>query len=392
MLSSSLTLPSGLLTPHHGDNTNFGPRIGFAYDVTGDRRTVIRGGAGLYYGDIEANQYYDQALFNGVTTLQASVEAKPGVPLNLSQPFGSITGAQFLNGSVAAPQQALQLVDPGIQTPYTFQASGGFERQLASNWTVSADFVFWRIYHEWERVDQNLTYDPTTGFNLNPNTVGRPNPNFTSIDRFVTPDAAGAIYQGLQAAIKRRFSKGLMIAAAYTLAKIKDSSGGAFYLPNNQFNLDDEWSNGTNDQRNTLNLNGSYKLKWGFQLSGAYHFGSGADYQITAGSSPFANGGTDRTFLATTKVYDNPAWNYADKINPKYELVMRNEFYGRPIHRVDTRLTKTFTVKDRYRFIAMYEVFNLFNHSNFWHLRGVRSPRQALARRRRTPIWSTSHA
>ena len=365
MLSSSLTLPSGLLTPHHGDNTNFGPRIGFAWDVMGDRKTVIRGGAGLYYGDIEANQYYDQALFNGVTTIQASVEAKPGSPLNLSQPFGSITGAQFLNGTAPAPLQALQLVDPNVQTPYTFQSSGGFERQLSSNWTVSADFVFWRIYHEWERDDQNLTYNPVTGFNLNPNTVGRPNPNFTSIDRFITPDAAGAIYQGLQTSIKRRFSKGMMLAVGYTLAKVKDSSGGAFYLPNNQFNLNDEWGNGTGDQRNTLNVTGSYKLKWGFMFSGLYHFGSGADYQITSGSSPFANGGTNRTFLATTKVYDNPSWNYADTLDPVYELVQRNAAYGQAIHRVDVRLTKTVTLKEHIRFVGMYEVFNLFNHANF---------------------------
>ncbi len=365
MLSSSLVLPSGLLTPHKGDNTNFGPRIGFAWDVKGDHKSVIRGGAGLYYGDIEANQYYDQALFNGVTSIQASTEAKPGAPLNLTQPFGSITGAQFLNGSVPAPQQALQLVDPNIQTPYTLQASGGFERQLSPNWTVSADYVFWRIYHEWERIDQNLTYDPTTGFNLNPTTVGRPNPNFTSILRFVTPDAAGAIYNGLQMSLKRRLAKHFMIATSYTLAKLKDSSGGAFYVPNNQFNLNDEWSNGSGDQRHTLNVNGTYQFRWGFQLSGAYHFGSGSDYGVTSGSNPFANGGSNRTFLATEKVYDNPAWNYPNPVNAKYELVTRNAFYGQPIHRVDLRLSKTFVLKDRYRFIGIYEVFNVLNHANF---------------------------
>jgi hypothetical protein len=365
MLSTSITPPDGLLVPRHGDNTNFGPRIGFAYDVKGDHKTVIRGGAGLYYGDIEANQFYDQALFNGVTTIQASVEAKPGVPLNLFAPFGSITGAEFLNGSVPAPQQALQLVDPNIQTPYTLQASGGFEHQLSQNWTVSADYVYWRIYHEWERIDQNLTYDPVTGFNLNPTTVGRPNPNFTTILRFVTPDASGAIYNGLQISVRRRLAKKWMLAGSYTLAKTKDSSGGAFYLPNNQFNLADEWGNGTNDQRNTLNINGAYTLPWGFQFSGAYHFGSGDDYGITSGSSPFANGGTNRTFLATAHVYDNPAWNYADAIDPKYELVQRNAFYGQPIHRVDVRLSKTFAIKERYKIIGIYEVFNVLNHANY---------------------------
>src|SRR6202020_2320315 len=152
------------------------------------------------------------------------------------------------------------------------QTSGGFEHQLSSNWTVSADFVYWRVYHEWERVDQNLTYDPTTGFNLNPTTIGRPNPSFTSILRFVTPDAAGAIYNGLQMSLKRRLAKHFMVATSYTLANLKDSSGGAFYVPNNQFNLNDEWSNGSGDQRHTLNINGTYQFRWGFQLSGAYHF------------------------------------------------------------------------------------------------------------------------
>lgn len=160
-------------------------------------------------------------------------------------------------------------------------------------------------------------------------------------------------------------AKHMMIAGAYTLSKIKDSSGGAFYLPDNQFNLNDEWSNGTNDQRHTLTINGSYQLKWGFTFSGVYHFGSGADYQITSGSNPFANGGTNRTFLATAKVYDDPAWNYADPINAKYELVQRNAFYGQPIQRIDARLSKSFTLKERYKFVGIYEVFNLFNHANF---------------------------
>ncbi len=365
MLSDSPPVPSGLLVPTHGDNNNFGPRLGFAWDVMGNHRTVVRGGAGLYYGDIEANQYYDQALFNGVTTIQASVEAKPGAPINLAQPFGATTGEDFLNGTAAAPQQALQLVGTNIETPYALQASGGFERQLSSNWTISADYVFWRIYHEWERVDQNLTYDPTTGYNLNPTTAGRPDPRFTSVLRFVTPDAAGAIYNGLQMEVKRRFSRGLTLAAVYTLAKTKDSSGGAFYVPNNQFNLAGEWGNGNGDQRHTMNLNGSYRFAWGFQFSGIYHFGSGSDYGISAGGNPFANGGSNRTFLATAHVYDNPAWNYLNPINPKYAIVQRNAFYGRPIQRVDVRLSKTFVLKERFRFIGIYEVFNVLNHSNF---------------------------
>jgi hypothetical protein len=79
------------------------------------------------------------------------------------------------------------------------------------------------------------------------------------------------------------------------------AAGGAFYVPNNQCNLGDEWSNGTDDQCHTLNFNGTCQMKWGFLLSGAHHWGSGADYGPWSGGSPFANGGSNRTFLATTQ-------------------------------------------------------------------------------------------
>ena len=365
MLSSSIVLQSGLATPHRGDNDNLAPRVGFAWDLFGDRKTVVRGGAGLYYGDIEANQFYDQQLFNGQTTIQASQDAKPGAPIDLARPFNGVSGAAFLNHTAPSPQQALQLVDPAVITPYALQMSIGVERQLSANWTVQADFVHWRIYHEWIRVDQNLTYDPKTGFNLNPNTAGRPDPRYTSILRFATPATAGALYDGFQMEVRRRFAHGLLLAGGYTLSRVKDSSGGAFYVPNNQFNLQDEWSNGLDDQRHTLNLNGSYQLMWGFQLSGAYHFGSGAAIATTAGSGPFANGGSNRTFLATAKVYDNPSLNYVYAPDPLYMITKRDGLYGQPIHRVDMRLSKSVRVKEHYRLVGILEAFNLFNRANY---------------------------
>ncbi len=76
----SLSLKSGIVTPRKGDNLLFAPRLGFTFDVTGSRKTVIRGGAGMFYGDILANQVIDQQIFNGQDSLQPSVGAKPGQP------------------------------------------------------------------------------------------------------------------------------------------------------------------------------------------------------------------------------------------------------------------------------------------------------------------------
>jgi hypothetical protein len=238
--------------------------VGFVYDLFGGRKTLIRGGAGLYYADIQANQFYDQQLFNGQTTIQAAVQAKPGQLIDLTRPFSSATGADFVNGTIAPPSQAIQLVSPSAQTPYSLQVSIGAEHEIATNWTVAADYVHWRVYHEWMRVDQNFFYNPATGFNMNPATAGRSDPRFTSILRFLTPNAGGSLFDDFQMEVRRRFARGLMLAGSYILSRLKDSTTGAFSVPNNPFNLAGEWSNGSEDQQHTLSVNGAYQLKWDF--------------------------------------------------------------------------------------------------------------------------------
>ena len=102
-----------------------------------------------------------------------------------------------------------------------------------------------------------------------------------------------------------------------------------------------------------------------------FRFGSGAAYVVTAGGSPFGiaapagSGGTNRTFLATTKVYNDPSLNHVLATAPQYLVVDRNSFYGKPIVRLDSRLAKTISIKERYRIIGQFEVFNLLNHANY---------------------------
>jgi hypothetical protein len=366
IFNPDLTLKSGVPTPHYNDNLLFQPRVGFAWDVTGSRKTVIRGGAGLFYADIQANQTIDDTIFNGQTTISPAIQATSGNPINLLAPFGSTTGAQFLSGAVPVNAQTIQPLGPNVETPYSFQASIGVERQLTKTWTVSADYVHWRVYHDWERTDANLFYNPATGYAVNPSN-GRPNPDFVGILNFTTPAAAGAINDGLQVQVEHRFSQSFSTSAAYTLARLKDSTTSPFYYPNNQFNLAAEWAISPDNQTNTLTLAGAYQWKWGVNLSGSFHFGSGQYYQVTANQNPFGlSGVTDRLFLASSAYYGLPA-NITQVTlgGMAYDLVKRDSLIGNPIERVDLRLSKTFSLKERVRFIPIVEAFNLFNHSNF---------------------------
>ena len=93
------------------------------------------------------------------------------------------------------------------------------EHQLNKNWTISADYVHWRVYHDWERTDANLFVNPATGYPTNPK-FGRPNSNFVGILNFTTPAAAGSINDGLQLHVEHRFSQRFSSTLAYTFGEI----------------------------------------------------------------------------------------------------------------------------------------------------------------------------
>ena len=365
IFNPNLTLKSGVVTPHYNDNLLFQPRVGFAWDPTGSRKTVIRGGAGLFYADIQVNQTIDDQIFNGQTTISPAIQGTAANPINLLDPWGGVTGDQFLSGAVPVNAQTIQPLGPHVQTPYSLQMSIGIARQLNRSWSLSADYIHWRVYHDWLRTDANLFYNPATGYTANPSTAGRPNPSFVGILNFTTPAAAGSLYDGMHVGVTHRFSQSFSVVAAYTLAHLKDSTTGPFYYPNNQFNLADEWAVSPDNQTHTLTIAGSYAWKWGIALSGSFHFGSGQNFQVTANQNPFgATGVTDRLFLATSPYYGSPS-NVKASTVPGYKIVARDSLVGHQIKRVDLRLSKTFTVKERVRFIPMVEAFNLFNHSNF---------------------------
>lgn len=362
---STPNLASGLTPSRGGDNNNISPRVGFAFDLFGDRKTVLRGGAGLYYADIQANQVINQSIFNGETTLQVSVSKTATQNIDLSNPFNGSTGEDFLSGKVPIPSQNLQLLGTPAITPYSFQASMGFERNLGSDWTISGDFVYWRVYREWIRTDRNLFYNPLTGFNANPATAGRPNPAYAPVQDFITPTGVGAIYYGWQMEVQRRFAKRYQTGVSYTVSKLKDSSTGAFNFPNNQFDLADEWGPSVDDQRHTLNFNGSIELPWGFQSSLFYHLGSGSAFASLSPTNPFSYTGTNsRTFLTGTTTFIDSQYLYPSKA-PGYTNVMRDSLRGKAINRIDFRLSKAVAIKERWRVTGIFEAFNLLNLQNY---------------------------
>lgn len=405
-----LKLNNGLLTPKSGDNNNFAPRVGFNYDIFGTGRTVIRGGAGIYFADIAANQTIDMQIFNGVTSLQNSVTGTTASPLNLQNPFPP---------NITAPRQAVQPLGPNVVTPWSLQMTVGVQQELDRKTVLTADYIHTRVYSDWVRLNANLLQNPNNPeFNLSPSTkytAGTPIvcPNngvtpdttfttssfnvcaqaFTNVNQFFTPSGAGSIYDALQLGIRHSLSHGVVGGVAYTYSRYKDNTESPFYYPNKPFlnGLHDEWANAQDDQRQTLTVNGNYEWKYGLSLSGLFHYGSGNAFPTAVGTlqptgyapsynRTFGAGVTPVPYTAAgapvtsatcptgsttcVKVYNPAANNYLDSATG-YWITKRDVLYGRNIYRVDSRLQERHKFGDRYAGVVAVEAFNLFNHSNY---------------------------
>ena len=412
----------GLLTPNSNPNLNFAPRLGFAYDPRGNGQTSIRGGAGLYFADQVANAIIDEQLYSSTTrALQATTSGNIAAPLALPTPFSGQNPTANPTGYVTAPQPVLR----GAKTPYAFQASFGFAHQLPWKTTMTADIVHMRVYDDFIALSGNLLQNPANPQqNLSPTAAitagtyatrvcgnggialdtvtnlatGAPSNGvvngapakqvcsnlFSGLTRnFSTQPGAGVIADALQVGIKHAMTKGFTGALAYTWGRTKNSTGGAFSYPNKPFisGIQQEWANGTDDQRHTLTVTGEYQWKYGLSLSSLYHFGSGLAFATSSGSS--VNGYTNgtRTFAAgatpvapgftgpcpTTScpVVYAPLSKISYDAGYGYYVIQRDGFRGTDYNRVDSRLQESFKIKEHYNAIVAIEAFNLFNHSNY---------------------------
>jgi hypothetical protein len=412
----------GLLTPNTNPNANFGPRLGFAYDPGGSGKTAIRGGAGLYYADQVANAIIDEQLYSSTSrALQATVSGNTASPLALPTPFAGQNPTANPTGYVTSPQPVMR----GAKTPYAFQASFGVAQELPFKTTMTADLVHMRVYDDYIALSGNLLQNPANPEqNLNPTAAisaanyatrvcgnggilldtvtnlatgapsngvvnGAPAKQVCSnifggaVRNFTTYPGAGVIADALQVGLKHATTKGFTGAIAYTWGRTKNSTGGAFSYPNKPFKpgIQQEWANGTDDQRHTLTVNGEYQWKYGLMLSGLYHFGSGLAFATSSGTSVngYANG--TRTFAAgatpvapgttgpcpTTScpVVYAPLSKISYDAGYGYYVIQRDGFRGTEYNRVDLRFQENFKIKERYHAIVGVEAFNLFNHANY---------------------------
>jgi hypothetical protein len=354
--------------PH--DLNNFAPRLGLTFKL--DERTVIRGGYGRYYTQLEndgahqptlnAQHIFPEVLYDG----RADFAANPfnGPLPTFDQAAGMVcTPANALATDCLRREINSEIPAPGghHQISYSHQTSIGVQRQLRGDIAVEANFVYTGGRAEEAVFNQNLTYDPLTGDNIPfSNIAARAYPYWGFVNGEYMQGWSN--YRALETSVTKRFSQGWQLAANYTFGTLWDSTGdpcqtvrGAderircepipFAL---RQDVGGEYTRATTDQRHRAVVNGIWDIGGGFQLSGLYFYGSGQRAAVTC-SCPARDTGTGG----------------ASRRRDDGTFVERNSFVGDPLHRVDTRFQKRFSLGGRRSIDGMLEVFNVFDRGNY---------------------------
>ena len=351
------------LTGHQANDTNnVGPRGGFTFSL--NDRTVLRGGAGVYFGTVQNAHYakfYEQtinvaAIYDGRPDFASNPWNGPAPTFESLQT--RICTPALLPGCIRreAPTGGTTYA-PNFRMPYSYQPSIGFQRQLASAMAVDVDYVYVGLRHQQRDSPVNLTYNPATGANYPFSDISKrafPEWGFVSL----TVNGARSNQHALQTAFTKRFSRGWQAAGTYTLSVLREANPAPIQWNGSGFvpvpfptapDIAGEYGLAVGDQRHRAVFNGIWQLRYGFQVSGLYFYGSGAHF--------FTRYGTDLRQIGDLRPGEL-------RLRPNGTIVPLNNFVGKPLHRVDLRLQRRFPVRGRAGLDGMLEVFNVFNHEN----------------------------
>jgi len=393
----------------HDDNHDFSPRVGFAYDLTGQGRHILRGGYGLYFGNIFQNiplfmiQQANPTIYQGLFSITADGPLTSCNPADCTVPGTTIPLSSWRYGvdpfpTLPPPLSSLvdgatgRLMDPNYRNPVSQQFNFGYQWAATTNSVVEIEYVHELGLHENKTVNINPTIASGIGTDSNGNPfviAARPlsaafkTAGVPVLGRVMDEQSVNrSRYDGLNFSYRQRMTKYFSVNANYTLSRAMGwsvESGGTDGFssfrnyPHDPLNPWDPRDFGPtdNDERHHVSLSGIVKVPWGIQVAPILTYGSARPFDLRSATDILVRGsGYSRPVI----VPNSDPTNYtaiADAVTAfnclaaatchqvGYDTLRGNYFF-----QTDLRVAKNIRVGEGKNLQLIFQAFNLTNKSN----------------------------
>lgn len=386
-------------------NLNFAPRVGFAYDFTGNGTGSIRGGYGIYFSQLSNSIFQQISISNPPNASNLSVSNPNNADIFGNPASGTPSGT-------TAPL-TLTTIDPNLKTPYVQDWDLDLQKQLPLGFLVDVGYFGNHQVHQLGQIDLN---QPQPGAFVATGLFGSPTPTVTANKSGVlnvirpyqgwgnigeTASIFSANYNGIQSSVTKHFKGKSSVTASYTYSKGLSNTQGDGSSPQDIYNLAPEYGPTSFDRRHIFSANFVYELPslqhsaavmretlGGWEITGIVSAGSGQYSTATnTGQDPSGIGllAGGATALARPDQVGNPntgpktvtQWfntnAFKNVLEPPAVATAQvrdgnahvNTILGPGYENLDLSVFKNIQIFRELHAQLRVEGFNVFNHTNF---------------------------
>jgi hypothetical protein len=369
---------------------NFSPRLGFAYTMDGAGKTVLRGGAGIFYNPKTPYGAPIDLVQNALDEPFRSVFSRNDV-LKYGDPLRYLVVNDKVLPIVKGPQASISGIatDPDWNNPHSYQWQLSIQRELTKDLVIETGYVGTAGKSLVMTIEQNQP-GRLNGI--------RPAPGYLTF-RYRTDQEASS-YHAMQTSLRKRFSAGLMTNVNYTWSKLLSYTGDAdLLLPGyvaDSNNIRGNHGPANTDRPHRFIVDTLYELPFdkmvgasskaakmllgGWQLSGIFNAQSGDPFNVTfplyTEQRPDATGQAQilDNWQSSLKYLNPAAYSQIPLSSVNYPVrpgnLSRNSVYGPGWWRMDMSFAKNTNITEKVKFQLRFDMFNAFNHTN---LSGIRN-------------------